>query len=156
MIPSNKSTGITQMTLAIGISLLITACSFRGEFHEPALSSPHALLTADNGLSWRDRGPTVFAINSQPTSFWRRSEKCRIPPGKTVLTIIADQEPYGFSPLRFSARQGKHYHLRYGEYRRFVALYEITNAKKPTLIAKSPRDKKQGEQGRAHQSTTRP
>ena len=138
------------------ITLLGVSCAFHGEHRDAQPSSHHALLTADKGVSWRDRGPTVFAINSQPTSFWRVGEKFRVPPGDTVLTVIADREPYGFEPLRFKAIQGRHYHLRYGEGRRSVVLFEITNVEKMTIIAQTsregsspisePRGKTQGEQ----------
>lgn len=120
--------------------LLSFACTFRGEYSDPPPSSTHALLTADKGGSWRDRGPTVWAINSHPTTFWRIGEHFRVPEGDTVLTVIADQEPYGFSPLRFTALRGRHYHLRYGEQRRSVLLYDVTNGKKVMLVSESPRE----------------
>lgn len=122
------------------MTLLSVSCAFDGEHRDAQPSRPHALLTADKGESWIDRGPTVFAINSHPTTFWRFGELFRIPPGDTVLTVVADREPYGFSPLRFTALRGRHYHLRYGEGRRSVLLYDVTNVENELLVLKSLRD----------------
>jgi hypothetical protein len=122
------------------MTILGVSCAFHGEHRDAQPSSHHALLTADKGVSWNDRGPTVFAINSQPTSFGRIGEKFRIPPGDTALTVIADREPYGFEPIRFKAIQGRHYHLRYGERRHSVLLYDITNGEKEALVWESSRD----------------
>ena len=140
MVLSDKPIRIARLMLVAGITLLTVACAFRGEFREAQPRSPYALLTADKGVSWRDRGPTVFAINSQPTSFWKAGEKFRLPPGDTVWTVIADRAPYGFRPLRFTALQGRHYHLRYGDGRRSVVLYDVTNATKTAIISVSPRE----------------
>jgi hypothetical protein len=140
MITLHTSLGKAQAMLIACMTLLGVSCAFNGEHRNSQPSSHHALLTADKGLSWRDRGPTVFAINSQPTSFGRVGEKFRVPPGDTVLTVIADREPYGFEPLRFEAIQGRHYHLRYGERRHSVLLYDVTNAEKEALVSKSSRD----------------
>lgn len=129
-----------QSMLIACMTLLGVSCTFNGEHRDSQPGNHHALLTADKGVSWRDRGPTVFAINSHPTSFGRVSEKFRVPPGDTVLTVIADREPYGFEPLRFKAFQGRHYHLRYGERRHSVLLYDVTNAEKEVLVSESSRD----------------
>jgi hypothetical protein len=122
------------------MTLLGVSCAFDGEHRDSLPSKHHARLMADKGVSWRDRGPTVFAINSLPQSFWRIGEQFRVPPGETVLTVIADREPYGFEPLQFTAIQGRHYHLRYGKSRHSVLLYDVTIAGKEVLVAESSRD----------------
>ncbi len=118
----------------------VVSCAYPNQFRNADTGVPRAMLTADPGDHWRDSGPAVFAINSQPTSFWRVGEKFHVPPGETVLTVIADREPYGFKPLRFRAVQGRHYHLRYGGDRRSVVLYDITNLEKTTTIAQTLRE----------------
>lgn len=123
-----------SMISACLVAAAISGCTYPNQFRNVETSAPHALLTAGAGDHWRDRGPTVFAINSQPASFWRSAESFRIPPGTTTLDVIADREPYAFAPLNFDAIAGRHYLLRYGDTRSFVALYDVTDRGKSTLI----------------------
>lgn len=122
------------------VAAAISGCAYPNQFRNVATSAHHALLTADAGDRWSDRGPTVFAINSQPTSFWRTTERFHIPPGPTTLSVIADREPYEFAPLDFDATAGRHYHLRYGGARSSVVLYDVTAHSTSILIKTSARD----------------
>jgi len=139
MIASVKTLKKILGACSVAISLLTAACAFRGEFDHVQKGRPFALLTAEKGASFRDRGPTVFSINSHPTSFWRTNESFRISPGETVLTVVADREPYDFVPLRFSAVNGRHYLLRYGDQRQSVALFDVTNRGESIFVARSRR-----------------
>jgi hypothetical protein len=118
-------------------SITILGCVYDNQFSDAEAEKPHALVTADPRQYWGDRGPIVFAINSQPTSFWRSKEQYRISTGATTLQVVADREPYDFSPLTFDAMAGRHYHLRYGHSRAFVTLYDITDVNSPVLIQTS-------------------
>jgi len=104
------------------------------------MGKPHAVLTADSGEHWRDSGPGIFTINSQRTSFWRSKERFRIPPGVTSLRVIADREPYGYAPFEFTAREGRHYHIRYVDDRARVALLDMSDSRAPVIIESSVRD----------------
>jgi hypothetical protein len=122
------------------VAAAISGCAYPNQFFNVETSTPHALLTTAAGDHWRDREPTVFAVNSKPTSFWRTTERFLIPPGPTTVNVIADREPYGFAPLKFDAIAGRHYHLRYGDARSFVALYDVTDQGTSTLIKTSARE----------------
>jgi len=124
------------------IAIWVSGCAYTDQFANLAFAEPHSILTADPGDNWRDSGPGVFSINSKPTSFWRTTESFRIPPGAITLNIIANQEPYEFAPLSFNAVAGQHYHLRYGNARASVALFDVTDNNKATLIKTSIRDTK--------------
>ncbi len=153
MNPISVQEGVARRLLMACVALQISSCAFQGEYRGVQPGSRHASLTADKGASWRDRGPTVFAIDGEPTTFWRTDEEFRLLPGETVLTVIADKEPYEFSPVRFSVDEGCHYHLRYGKERQSVLLYDVTNAASEKLVfeafRKKPNGKQQGEQAAA-------
>ena len=122
------------------VAAAVAGCAYPNQFRNAETGAPHAMLTADAGDHWRDRGPTVFAIDSQPTSFWRGKDYFRLPPGPTTLKVIADQEPCEFAPLSFNAIAGRHYHLRYGDARSSVALYDVTELSSSILIKTSARE----------------
>jgi hypothetical protein len=128
------------MLSACLVAAAVSGCANPNHFRNVETGAPHALLTADAGDHWGDRGPTVFAIDSKPTSFWRTKERFRLPPGPTTLKVIADREPYEFAPLSFDAIAGRHYHLRYGDTRSSVALYDVTDPSSSTLIKTSARE----------------
>jgi hypothetical protein len=129
-----------SMVSACLVAAVVSGCAYPNQFRNAEAKAPHALLTADAGDHWRDRGPTVVAISSQPTSFWRSKERFRIPPGPTTLKVIADREPYDFAPLRFDAIVGRHYHIRYGDARSSVALYDVTDHSSSSLLKTSARE----------------
>jgi hypothetical protein len=129
-----------SMVSACLAAALISGCAYPNQFRDVETSAPHALLTADDGDHWRDSGPSVFAIDSKPTSFWRTTERFRLPPGLTTLRVVADREPYDFAPLTFDAIAGRHYHLQYRGTRSLVALIDVTDHTKEAMIAASARD----------------
>ena len=134
-------TNCAPIMLCIGVAFL-SGCSYTNQFRDTPISKPHALLTADPADHWRDRGPTVSHINSQPTSFWRFSEGFVIPASDITLRVIADRPPYDFAPVRFTAAAGHHYHLRYEDSRSFVALHDIAvGGTGSTLITRTARER---------------
>jgi len=124
--------------------LLVTGvnCSFHHQFSDASRAQPHALLTAQPAEAFLDSGPKIFQINGQPTSFWRSSERFRLPTGPVVLHVVADRQPYRYAPLRFVAKPGHHYDVRYENSRSKVALYDVSDLlTQPRLMALVSRDK---------------
>lgn len=134
----DRTTQALMMSVCFAV-VTVSSCAKQNQFSNVDANTPHALVTADARLYWGDRGPIVFAINSQPTSFWRSKEQYRISTGATTLQVVADREPYDFYPLTFDAMAGRHYHLRYGLSRASVNLYDITDVNSPVLIQTSAR-----------------
>ncbi|MBL9167868.1 MAG: hypothetical protein JNN07_09025 [Verrucomicrobiales bacterium] len=126
--------------MALGAQALMSfGCRYPNQFQNVGSNSPHAVLTAEAGATWRDRGPKVFTINAQPTSFWRSSERFQIPPGQVTLKVIADRFPYDFDPLTFMALDGRHYHIRYERERAAIALFDLTAGHPGTIVTNSAR-----------------
>lgn len=128
--------GILFVALALAV---LQSCKYDDQFETAPAVASHATLTAAPGKHWRDRGPLVHSINRQPTSFWRSREEYRLTPGVKVMQVIADREPYDFSPVRFTAAAGRSYHLVYDKDRSHVLLYDTTGCQ-TKLIARSPRE----------------
>jgi hypothetical protein len=137
---SNDLASCGSMLSACLVAAAVSGCAYPNQFRNVETGAPHALLTADAGDHRRDSGPTVFAIDSQPTSFWRSKERFRLPPGPTTLKVVADRQPYEFAPFSFDAIAGRHYHLRYGNARSSVALYDVTDLSSSILIQTSARE----------------
>ena len=126
--------------MALGaLALMSFGCRYPNQFQNVGSNSPHAVLTAEAGATWRDRGPKVFTINAQPTSFWRASERFQIPPGQVTLKVIADRFPYDFDPLTFMALDGRRYHIRYENDRAAVTVLDITDGPLGRIITNASR-----------------
>ena len=87
------------------LATLVTGCAYPNQFRNVRTASPHAVVIGDK--------VGVMAINGQPTSFWRWSERFRIPLGTNVLhTAYSDRrETPGYAAVQFFATAGSEYVL---------------------------------------------
>ncbi len=136
--PLNLMRGLAALLVILPVTTLIS-CAFNNQFKERSIGESHAVLTAAPADAVFDRGPTVFSINGQPTSFWHTQENFKIAPGLTTINVIADIEPYDFEPMKFDAQTGHHYHLRYESGRANATLYDITDPSKVRFVIRSRR-----------------
>src|SRR5678815_5506566 len=87
------------------LAALLTSCAYPNQFRNVSADSPHAVLTGS--------GVKVTHLNDQPASFWRCSERFRIPPGPTTLRTVAGHwNVHEYPLLWFSAQSGESYFLQ--------------------------------------------
>ena len=132
---------LMQLSTLVMLTLVLSSCQYPNQFQSIERDSSHALLTADPPDCYFDRGPLIWRINNQATSFWTPKRKFRISPGPTVVGVVADKEPYHYYPFSFVAQSGHHYHIKYQGAREAVGLFEITDTRHPPkLLLKAGRD----------------
>jgi hypothetical protein len=98
---SPRILSLTPVMLAI----LVAGCAYPNQFRNVGAKFPHAVIIGDK--------VGVMAINGQPTSFWRSSERFRIPLGTNVLrTAHSDwRETFGYEKVMFVATARSEYVL---------------------------------------------
>ena len=137
----SHGTWLRVLFFGILLAALAGGCAQKDEFVQAASDRPHAVITVATGELFA-RGPIIASINGQPPSRWRYREEYRVNPGPTKIRIVADQQPFDYGPLEFTAAAGHSYEIRrvFESAGEFAAIYESAkDSPAPQLVTRAPR-----------------